>query len=217
MPSPGHHVGGHGGIAREQHATRREHGFVDAGRDRPCGVAILELEVGSERIHDVRACQEIDPEFLHLLALARAVPQHPEPDVDPPVGQRERPGVPGHEVGLEPDVQLPARRPRHSTAVLPEPVPLAEVSALVQAERLADGAPHPVGGDDVAGVDREAVGDDGQVAAVVDHTLERVAVADVGTPCAGESDECVVELQPRCDRGVLAGGGQWDDHLASAG
>ena len=47
---------------------------------------------------------------LHVLAGAAAVAQHAEADVGPAAGQRERPGVAGQQVGVEPHDQL-ARRP----------------------------------------------------------------------------------------------------------
>ncbi len=102
----GHHVGGHRGVAGEQHPPGRQRCVVDAGGDRPRRVSILDLESVAERVDDVRPGQQVDPQLLHVLHSTRAVAQHAEADVHTAAGQRERPRVAGHQVRLEPHVQL---------------------------------------------------------------------------------------------------------------
>ena len=94
-----------------------------------------------------------DHSCLHLLDAARAVTHDSEADVRPAVGQWERPRVPGQEVGLEPHVQVVGCRAGDVADVGPEGVPLAEVTRHGQTGRLAHRAPHPIGGDHVAGSD----------------------------------------------------------------
>ena len=112
----GHHVGGRRGVADEQHAPVGERGPVDAGRDRPRRVAALELAAPARAPRDVRPVEQVGPQLASSSWIRRrAVAQHAEADVGPPVGQRERPGVAGQEVGLEPHVAA-ARRPARSTS-----------------------------------------------------------------------------------------------------
>ena len=84
---------------------------------------------------------------LHRLDAPLTVAEHAEADVHPPAGERERPRVSGREVGLEPHVQLLGGGAGDVRGVLPEAVPLTEVAGFAGAERLADRAPHAVGGD----------------------------------------------------------------------
>ena len=154
----GHHVGRRRRRRRRTACVRRSSGdLVDAGRDRPRGVAILELEAGRRA---PRRCgvgwSRSSQMRLHRLDPAFAVAEHTEADVDATVGQRERPGVAGREVGLEPHVQLLGGRAGDVPGVLAEAVPLTEVARLAGAERLADRAPHAVGGDDVSRGDASA-------------------------------------------------------------
>ncbi len=118
-----------------------------------------------------------------------AVAQHAEAEVDAAAGQRERPRVPGQEVGLEPDVEVVARRSGDAAAVLPEGVPLAEVAGRGEAGGLADRAPHPVGGDDVAGADRTSAGDadDDVVGALDEFAVEPRSRDDGDTGLARRS------------------------------
>ena len=184
-------------------------------RDGPGRVAVLQLERRTERIDDVRPPEQVDPEFLHLLALAPAIAEHAESDVDPTVGERERPRVTREQIRFEPHVQLLARRAGDVAAVLTEAVPLAEVAGFVDSERLADGAPHAVSGDDVPRVDLETLGEHRHPVGVLDETFESVAVANVGATLPGESYQGVIELETWCDGGVLPGRRQCDDDPAS--
>ena len=146
-----------------------------------------------------------------------AVAQHPEADVGPPVGQRERPGVAGKQVVVEPHDQLVGGGAGDAADVLAEGVPLAEVAGGAEAERLARRAPHPVGGDDVAG-GRGRRGPRRRPMAVpsVDRRrLDGVAEAHVGAGGDGEIDEGGVELQPWGHGGVDPGAG-WERHLERA-
>ena len=91
----GHHVGRRGGVADEQRAPAGERDVVDAGRDRPGGVAILEFDLVAERLAYVRPLEQVLPQALHRLDPAFTVAQHAEADVGPAVRERERPGVAG--------------------------------------------------------------------------------------------------------------------------
>ncbi len=95
-------------------------------------------------------------------------------------------------------------------------MPLAEVAGFVRTERLADRAPHPVGGHHVPGVDLQAVGHHGDMVVVFDETFEAVAVADVRALIACDAHQRVIELEPGGHRGVRARLGQRDEHLAAA-
>ena len=76
----------------------------------------------------------------------------PKPTLAPPPGERERPGVAGQQVGLEPhDAARSAARGRHVGEVLPEGVPLAPVAVgSARPSCLAQRRPHAVGADGVA-------------------------------------------------------------------
>ena len=121
---------------------------IGQARWRPSGVAR-----GPRAAAIVGTVEQPCPEIANVLAAAAAVAQHPEADVGPSVGQRERPGIPGQQVGVEPHDQLVGGRPADAADVLADGVPLAEVAVATDAQRLARRAPHPVGGDDVAGSD----------------------------------------------------------------
>ena len=62
----GHRVGGHRGIADEAHTAAGQRCPVDAGRNGPGGVAILQLEAVAERLDDVRPLQQVAPLLLHV-------------------------------------------------------------------------------------------------------------------------------------------------------
>ena len=150
-----HRVGGPSGVTDEQGAIGRERRPIDPGWDRPRGVPILELDVGSQRLDDVRSTEQIGPQLLHVLHLQTATALDAEPDVRSSVGQREAPHVPGQQVGFEPDVEPLACRAGDVAGVLAEGVPLAEVARLGQAEQLPRRRPHAVGRDHVATADRQ--------------------------------------------------------------
>ena len=91
--------------------------------------------------------------FMSLNA-APAVALHAEADVGPAVGQREAPHVARQQVRLEPHDQPLGSRAGDVACVLPEGMPLTEVSGLADAERLARRRPHPVRRDHVPRLDR---------------------------------------------------------------
>ena len=203
----GHHVAGHRRVAGQEDSTVGQPRPVDAAGDRPRRVPVLRSGRRAERGADVRAVEQAGPQLLHVLDAAGAVAQHAEADVRPPAGQRERPGVAGEQVGVEPHVEVVAGAAVDAADVLAEGVPLAEVARLAEAERLAHRAPHAVGGDDVAGGDRLVAveADDDVVAAVGDRAVEAVALEHAGAGLDGDVDEGVVELQAGGDGGVGAG------------
>ena len=134
--------------------TRERH-LIDASRDRPRGVPVLQLEAGAECVDDVRALEQVVPDRPSCVWIRRSPSRStPKPMLTRPSGQRERPRVAGREVRLEPDVELLAAGPVTLLGVLTEAVPFAEVAGLAGAERLAHRAPHAVGRHDVAGGDR---------------------------------------------------------------
>ena len=146
----GHHVGCHRGVTCEQHTAAGERGLIDLGGNRPCGVTIFQLEVGSEGVEDVRPTKQIGPLLLHVLYAALSVSKYPETDVDATAGQGERPGIAGDHVRLEPDIQLILCRPSHIPPVLPEAMPFTQVTGLRAVDGLSYRAPHPVGGDHIS-------------------------------------------------------------------
>ena len=154
------------------------------------------------------------PEIANLLAAAAAVAQHPEADVGASVGQRERPGITGQQVGVEPHDQIIGSWPTDAADVLADGMPLAEVAVATDAQGLPCRTPHPVGGHDMAGSDVAQpfdaehgipVGGDG-------CGLDPVSEAHVDAGGYGELDERGVELQSGSNRRVdsLAG---WQRHL----
>ena len=149
--------------------------------------------------------------------------QDAEADVRPVAGERERPGVARQQIGLEPHVEPVGGGTGDVAHVLAEGVPFAEVAGLVDAERLADRAPHPVGGDDVArpngaepvdlDIDRRSRSSRRRVARR--HARERAPVVDVDAGRPGEAHERVVELATRRDGGELPVGRQRQLDLAA--
>ena len=180
---------------------------VDARRDRPCRRPSLGRRPGTEGRPDVRRSSRPAHWLAHVLAVARPVAQHAEADVGPPVRQRERPGVAGQEVVVEPDVEVVAGRPGDAADVLPEGVPLAEVAGLGEPGRPAHRAPHAVGGDDVPSRHGRATVDaDGDVVVVpAQRPVEPVPLEHRGPGAAGDVDQGGVELAARGDGGVRPG------------
>ena len=150
---------------------------------------------------------------LGVLAAASAIAEHAEPDVGATVGQRERPGVAGEEVLVEPDDQLVGGDAGDAVDVLAEGMPLAEIAGGAEGERLARRAPHPVGGDDMTGDEvAEALDTDRGGLTVDSSRLDGVAEVNVGAGGDGEIDEGGVELQPWRHGGIDSGAG-WERNL----
>ena len=82
---------------------------VDAGRDRPRQVSVDGRRARAEGRGDVRPLEERRPRLLHVLRTPSRAALDAEADVGAAVRERERPGVAGQEVGVEPHVQLVAR------------------------------------------------------------------------------------------------------------
>jgi hypothetical protein len=94
---------------------------------------------------DVGPVEQVAPDARHVLDAGHLpAPLDAEAHVGPSVGQRERPGVAGEQVGLEPHDQV-GRPGAHAGEVLAEGVPLAPVAGGGQAEVLAHRRPHAVG------------------------------------------------------------------------
>ena len=128
----GERVGGGGGVADEQHpaaAVRVDLGRRGRGWARPG--AVLGSGVGPEHGGDVRAARGARGHSAFMSADGdRGRPRWmPKPTLTRAVGQRERPGVAGQEVGLEPHPQRSRARGPDAAEVLAEGVPLAQVAA----------------------------------------------------------------------------------------
>ena len=151
---------------------------------------------GAQRLTHVGPRQQLRPQVLHVLDAPAGAPQDAEPHVGPPVRQRERPRVAGQQVGLEPDPQAFGRVAGDTVEVLPERVPLTEVTRLPAPERLAHGRPHPVGRHHVARRDRaEGVDVDQEpVIALFDDVGEAVPVVHLDAGVPGDVHQRGVEL-----------------------
>ena len=135
--------------------------------------------------------------------------QHPEPDVGPSARQRERPGVAGQQILLEPHDELGRRCSCDTGEVLPEGVPFAAVSLDAETGGLADRAPHPVRRDHRARPDpAETLDVDIDMVGAPDHPGDRTPLADLGTLRPGQVEQCRIEVEAWRDGGELAVGGQ---------
>ena len=128
--------------------------------------------------------------------------------VDAVTGEREGPGVTRYEVGLEPHEEFVRGAAGDARGVLARTVPFSEVRRGMWGHSLAHGAPHPVGCNDVARGNRDAVGMNHDV--VVEHVeiAEPMSGADIDAVRAGDPDERSIELEPWSDRRVEAIVGQ---------
>ena len=109
-----HRVGGGGGVAHEQRPPGRRGppGRSGPGWATPCGCRLRRgARARAPRATWGRASSS-RPRALHVGHAAPVGAQDAEADVDLAAGQRERPGVAGQQVGLEPDPQPLGRRAR---------------------------------------------------------------------------------------------------------
>ncbi len=180
------------------------------GGDGPGLVGRLGPGVRAEHRPHVGPGQELWPQGLHVLGAPAAAPEDAEADVGPAVGERERPGVAGQEIGLEPHPQAPAGRAGRLVEVLAEGVPLAQVSGRGQPEELAEGRPHPVGADHVGRFERPQPLDvEADVVGRAGRREQPVAVVHLHAGRPGQVDQRRVEVHARHDGGeaALARGG----------
>ncbi len=205
MPSPGHGVGGRGGVAHEQGPPGGERDAVDPGGDGPGPVGPLGLPGVAQHLGQAGPAQQLAPHAGHVAHRERPAPVDAEAHVHRSVGEGERPGVAGQEVGLEPHPQVAAGGGRGAPQVLAEGVALAPVAGHGHAHAAPQRRPHAVGPHHVPGGHLPQALDLGpHHVAVVAGRGQGAAVVDVGAGGAGRIDQGRVELHPAGGGGVGA-------------
>ena len=200
----GHDVAGRDRVAHEEGPAGRRGHAVDPGRDRPRAVRLVGSGVGAQQGAHMGPLQQVGPELLHVPGRVPPPTLDAEPDVRPAPAERERPEVPGDDVGVERHVEVLRRDRAHAGHVLAERMPLAAVPVDGHAELASQRGPHAVGTHDPSCSNvAEVLHDRVHVVVVLGGLDQRVAVEDLCAGATSEGHEGGVEVTSCGHRDVL--------------